>query len=194
VLTRDAAWSAPGAEVAGSLEAALALAGDGPVSIVGGGQIYAQALPLATTVEITEIHAALPGDTHFPARPRMARGGPAGNAAARRHAGLCFRHFHAGDIGAASMIAFPPASRCPPLHGAIVALGNFDGFHLGHQAVVGEAVRWARETGARRSSPLLIRIRWNSSRPDRRLSAFPPGPERRVVCRRRGGCDAGAGL
>jgi riboflavin kinase/FMN adenylyltransferase len=31
--------------------------------------------------------------------------------------------------------------------GAIVALGNFDGFHLGHQAVVAEAVRWARSEG-----------------------------------------------
>ncbi|WP_310533292.1 bifunctional riboflavin kinase/FAD synthetase [Novosphingobium sp.] len=30
------------------------------------------------------------------------------------------------------------------LRGAILALGNFDGFHLGHQAVVGEALRWAR--------------------------------------------------
>jgi riboflavin kinase/FMN adenylyltransferase len=33
------------------------------------------------------------------------------------------------------------------LRGAIVALGNFDGFHLGHQAVVGEAVEWAMEQG-----------------------------------------------
>jgi len=33
------------------------------------------------------------------------------------------------------------------LRGAIMALGNFDGFHQGHQAVVGEAVRWAREEG-----------------------------------------------
>jgi len=33
------------------------------------------------------------------------------------------------------------------MRGAIIALGNFDGFHLGHQAVVGEAVRWAREEG-----------------------------------------------
>ena len=31
-----------------------------------------------------------------------------------------------------------------PLRGAILALGNFDGFHLGHQAVVGEAVGWAK--------------------------------------------------
>jgi riboflavin kinase/FMN adenylyltransferase len=30
------------------------------------------------------------------------------------------------------------------LRGAVLALGNFDGFHLGHQAVVGEAIRWAR--------------------------------------------------
>lgn len=33
------------------------------------------------------------------------------------------------------------------LYGAILALGNFDGFHQGHQAVVGEAVRWARDEG-----------------------------------------------
>jgi riboflavin kinase/FMN adenylyltransferase len=33
------------------------------------------------------------------------------------------------------------------LHGGIVALGNFDGFHLGHQAVVHEAVEWARSQG-----------------------------------------------
>ena len=34
-----------------------------------------------------------------------------------------------------------------PLRGAIVALGNFDGFHRGHQAVAGEAIRWAQEEG-----------------------------------------------
>ena len=33
------------------------------------------------------------------------------------------------------------------LHGAIIALGNFDGFHLGHQAVVGRAVALAKEHG-----------------------------------------------
>ncbi len=33
------------------------------------------------------------------------------------------------------------------LRGAIIALGNFDGFHLGHQAVAGEAIRWARAEG-----------------------------------------------
>jgi len=33
------------------------------------------------------------------------------------------------------------------LRGAIIALGNFDGFHRGHQAVAGEAIRWAHEEG-----------------------------------------------
>lgn len=35
----------------------------------------------------------------------------------------------------------------PHLRGAIVALGNFDGFHAGHQAVVGRAIEWARAEG-----------------------------------------------
>lgn len=34
-----------------------------------------------------------------------------------------------------------------PLRGAVIALGNFDGFHLGHQAVAGEAIRWAHDEG-----------------------------------------------
>lgn len=34
-----------------------------------------------------------------------------------------------------------------PLRGAIIALGNFDGFHRGHQAVAGEAIAWAHEEG-----------------------------------------------
>lgn len=34
-----------------------------------------------------------------------------------------------------------------PLRGGIVALGNFDGFHTGHQAVAREAIEWARAEG-----------------------------------------------
>lgn len=34
-----------------------------------------------------------------------------------------------------------------PLRGAIIALGNFDGFHRGHQAVAGEAIAWAHAEG-----------------------------------------------
>lgn len=33
------------------------------------------------------------------------------------------------------------------LRGAVIALGNFDGFHQGHQAVAGEAIRWAQSEG-----------------------------------------------
>ena len=33
------------------------------------------------------------------------------------------------------------------LRGAVIALGNFDGFHRGHQAVAGEAIRWAKAEG-----------------------------------------------
>lgn len=34
-----------------------------------------------------------------------------------------------------------------PMRGAVLALGNFDGFHQGHQAVVSEAIGWARQAG-----------------------------------------------
>jgi riboflavin kinase/FMN adenylyltransferase len=33
------------------------------------------------------------------------------------------------------------------LRGAVIALGNFDGFHRGHQAVAGEAIEWAKTEG-----------------------------------------------
>ena len=33
------------------------------------------------------------------------------------------------------------------LRGAVIALGNFDGFHRGHQAVAGEAIGWAKAEG-----------------------------------------------
>ncbi|MFL0355261.1 bifunctional riboflavin kinase/FAD synthetase [Erythrobacter sp. GH1-10] len=35
----------------------------------------------------------------------------------------------------------------PALRGAVIALGNFDGFHKGHQAVAGEAIDWAHDEG-----------------------------------------------
>jgi dihydrofolate reductase len=67
VLTRDTGWNAKGAEVARDWDEALALAGDvADVAIVGGGQIYAQALPHAHRIELTRIDAVLEGDTFFP--------------------------------------------------------------------------------------------------------------------------------
>lgn len=66
VLTRDAGWQAPGAEVAASVADALALAGPGEVAVVGGAQVYAQFLPLAERVELTEVHSDFAGDTTMP--------------------------------------------------------------------------------------------------------------------------------
>lgn len=67
VLTRDADWRADGAEVARSADAALALGGDVPrISIIGGAEVFAMFLPRATRIELTEVHAAIKGDTTMP--------------------------------------------------------------------------------------------------------------------------------
>ena len=67
VVTRDAAWRRDGVEVAHSLADALALVGDvAEVMVIGGAQIYEAALPQATRVYLTRVHADIPGDTHFP--------------------------------------------------------------------------------------------------------------------------------
>jgi dihydrofolate reductase len=63
VLTRNAEWRRDGAEIAGSAEEALKLAGDGPVSVIGGAEIFAMFLPLADRIELTEVLADIDGDT-----------------------------------------------------------------------------------------------------------------------------------
>ncbi len=72
VLTRNAAWCADGAEIAPSLAAALALtANAAKVFVIGGGELYAQAMPLADELVLTEIDAAFDGaDTFLPAIDR----------------------------------------------------------------------------------------------------------------------------
>lgn len=66
VLTHKGDWGAEGAEVAHSVEDALALAGDEPVSVIGGAQIFALFEDRATAVELTEVHGAPEGDTILP--------------------------------------------------------------------------------------------------------------------------------
>ena len=66
VLTRDTAWSAPGAEPAHTIADALALAGPGEVAIIGGAETYALFLPLATRIERTDIALSPMGDTTVP--------------------------------------------------------------------------------------------------------------------------------
>lgn len=67
VVTRRTGYEAPGAGVAASLEGAIALCAGEPVAfVIGGAEIYAAALPLATGLVLTEIHKDYEGDTRFP--------------------------------------------------------------------------------------------------------------------------------
>jgi len=73
IVSRSAGFTAPGAIVAPSLVAALEVArgdalrrGCDAVMVVGGADIYAQAMPLADRLEITHIHARPEGDAMFP--------------------------------------------------------------------------------------------------------------------------------
>jgi dihydrofolate reductase len=68
VVTRDPAWTADGVFVAHSVEDAVerAQAYDGDVMVIGGGHIYALAMPLATHQVLTEVHQSPDGDTRYP--------------------------------------------------------------------------------------------------------------------------------
>ncbi len=74
VLSRQTGFKAPGAEIAASVEAGLAMALKSPtdapapatVFVIGGAQVYAAALPLAHRLELTEIQHDFEGDAHFP--------------------------------------------------------------------------------------------------------------------------------
>ncbi len=73
VVTRDKGFQAEGATTVGSLDEAIALGcklaakvGAEEVCVIGGGKIYAQALPLADRVHLTRVLAEIDGDTRFP--------------------------------------------------------------------------------------------------------------------------------
>jgi dihydrofolate reductase len=73
VITRNSAFEAPGILVAANLDDALELAqekalirGADEISIIGGAQIYALALPRADRIYLTRVHASPDGDTFFP--------------------------------------------------------------------------------------------------------------------------------
>ncbi|MEM8826117.1 MAG: dihydrofolate reductase [Pseudomonadota bacterium] len=72
VLTTDADWAHPPAERAANLAEAVAAAGLNPkaradaIMVIGGASVYAEALPSATRLELTEVHATPEGDTFFP--------------------------------------------------------------------------------------------------------------------------------
>lgn len=71
VITRNPAWQAEGAEAFHDLESALAATGNAEkVFVIGGGELYSQALPKANELILTEIDADFTGDTFFPAWDR----------------------------------------------------------------------------------------------------------------------------
>ena len=65
VLTRDPAWTAEGAEVVHTPDAALALAGE-DVAVIGGAEVFALFLPQAGRIELTEVHGDYEGDAIVP--------------------------------------------------------------------------------------------------------------------------------
>ncbi|WP_430613889.1 dihydrofolate reductase [Flavobacterium sp. JP2137] len=68
IITRNENYSAPeDCLVVGSLEAALKLAqGQDDVFVIGGGEIYREALPFADKIELTRVHHSFDADTFFP--------------------------------------------------------------------------------------------------------------------------------
>ncbi|MFO1303744.1 MAG: dihydrofolate reductase [Burkholderiales bacterium] len=71
VVTRDRGYTADGAVVVASLPAAIAAASlPAPVFCIGGGELYAEALPLASAMHLTEIDRDFEGDVRFPAFDR----------------------------------------------------------------------------------------------------------------------------
>jgi dihydrofolate reductase len=67
VLTRQPGWQAEGAQRAASLAEALAqLAGHARVCVIGGAELYAQALAQADRLILTELDLQVAGDAHFP--------------------------------------------------------------------------------------------------------------------------------
>ncbi len=67
VLSRDPDYRAEGCRAVGSLQEALAAAGEAEeLMVIGGAELYAQALPLAERIYLTRVHARFAGDTFMP--------------------------------------------------------------------------------------------------------------------------------
>ncbi|MDD2701646.1 MAG: dihydrofolate reductase [Sideroxydans sp.] len=72
IVTRNTGLQVGGCLIAHSLQDALKLcADDAETFIVGGAELYSQALPLVDTMYITEIQQDVDGDAHFPAFDRQ---------------------------------------------------------------------------------------------------------------------------
>jgi len=63
VLTRNAAWSAPGCDAVATLDEAVARARDSTLFVIGGAEVFSLAWPTVGRLELTEVHAEPEGDT-----------------------------------------------------------------------------------------------------------------------------------
>jgi dihydrofolate reductase len=67
VVSRQPGLRVEGCTVVGSLQAALEVEQAAPeIVVIGGAEIYRQALPLTSTVHLTRVHVSVPGDAFFP--------------------------------------------------------------------------------------------------------------------------------
>jgi len=74
VITRQTDFAAEGVKVVSSMEDAMIAAADADakeIYVIGGGEIYKQALPIAHRVYITRVHTVVDGDTFFPELPTI---------------------------------------------------------------------------------------------------------------------------
>lgn len=67
VMSRQRGLELPECRVVGSLSDAMAVAGDVPeLCVIGGAELYAQALSSVDVIHLTRVHASVPGDAFFP--------------------------------------------------------------------------------------------------------------------------------
>lgn len=85
ILTRQ-----PGPDHFPSLDAALAACGDQTVFIIGGAEVYRQALPRADVLHLTHVHQSPAGDTYFPDYDRTTWR----EVSHEDHAGYSFVEYH----------------------------------------------------------------------------------------------------
>ena len=69
VVTRNRNWQHDGAEVAHSLDEAIAMTGEADAFVIGGATLYEEAIKCATKIYLTSIDAHVEGDTFFPDSP-----------------------------------------------------------------------------------------------------------------------------
>ncbi len=92
VITRNRDYSAPGCEIAHSLDEAIgACRGAGKIFIIGGAELYRESLPRAHCLEFTEIHAKFEGDVTFP-EVSLAQWRETAREIHRDEAGIAFRY------------------------------------------------------------------------------------------------------